>query len=129
MLTPPMRDQSGSSKRPTQLTELHDSERRLLRAMQDLAYGRFEFLKIERGELVLDPWPLTVRDVKFGATDQGSEIAPEANFQLKEQVAELFEYIRSVEFREIRVLEIKNGLPFSMKIEQRSIQEGGSLDA
>jgi hypothetical protein len=129
MLTPPTRDQVGGRTRPTQLADLRTPERRLLRAIQELAYGRIEFLKIEHGEPVLDPWPLTVRDVKFGSADPSSEIETGLNFQLKKQVAELFEYIRSVESSVIRVLEIKNGLPFSMKIEQRSIQDGGSADA
>jgi hypothetical protein len=35
---------------------------------QELGYGRFESLRIERGEFVLDPWPTSVRSVKFGAT-------------------------------------------------------------
>jgi len=36
---------------------------------------------------------------------------------LKPQVTELFEYIRAVDAGEIRTLEVKHGLPFSMEIE------------
>jgi hypothetical protein len=40
--------------------------------MSALGFGRFEYLRIERGELVLDPWPTVVRDVKFGSQDPGA---------------------------------------------------------
>jgi hypothetical protein len=94
--------------------------------MQQLGFGRFEFLQIRNGELVLDPWPTTVRDVKFGAADPVALRQFPEVFELKQQVAELFEYIRSVDAGEIRTLEVKNGLPFSMEIELR---QGGRYRA
>lgn len=104
-------------KRPTFTRELLPSERRFLAAMHQLGFGRCEYLRIERGELVLDPWPTTVRDVKFGTTDPVALRQFPDEFELKQQVAELFEYVRSVEAGEIRALEVKNGLPFSMEVE------------
>ena len=101
--------------RPASTGDLLASERTFVAAMTGLGYGRFEFLRIERGELVLDPWPTVVRDFKFGH-DRGVATMP-ADFDLKSQVAELFEYIRDVEAGEIRTLEVKGGLPFSMEIE------------
>jgi len=83
--------------------------------MQQLGFGRFEFLRIERGELVLTPWPDSVRDVKFCAKDDRPE-APDGEFLLKPQVAELFEYVRDVDSGEIRELQVRHGLPFSMEI-------------
>ncbi len=50
-------------------SDLLPSERAFVVAMQQLAFGRFEFLRINNGELVLDPWPTTVRGVKFGSED------------------------------------------------------------
>ncbi|MBE7542238.1 MAG: hypothetical protein HS123_07715 [Solibacteraceae bacterium] len=47
-----------------------------------------------------------------------------SGFELKSQVADLFEYVRAVDEGEIRALEIRHGLPFSMEIEHRP--EGGS---
>jgi hypothetical protein len=90
--------------------------------MQQLGFGRFEFLSIERGELVLMPWPGSVRAVKFCAKGIRLEM-PDGEFLLKPQVAELFEYVREVDAGEIRTLEVKSGLPFSMEIEYRA--EGG----
>ena len=112
--------------RPPSTRDLLPSERAFAAAMSALGFGRFEYLRIERGELVLAPWPSAVRGVKFGSQDTGAAKIPSANFELKPQVAELFEYIRSVEAGEIRVLEVKHGLPFSMEIE---LPQGGGRHA
>lgn len=103
--------------RPVSTRDLLPSERTFVTAVSRLGFGRFEYLRIERGELVLDPWPTVVRDVKFGSQDPGAaKIAPD-DFELKPQVAEFFEYVRAVDAGEIRTLEVKHGLPFSMEIE------------
>src|SRR5437899_11089448 len=90
--------------RPTTTRDLLPSERTFLEAMHRLGYGRFETLRIERGELVLAPWPIMIRQVKFGASDPGSEKTSRDEFRLKDQVAELFEHIRAVDAGEIRLL-------------------------
>ena len=105
------------TQRPVSTRDLRPSERVFLAAMSDLGFGRFEYLRIERGELILDPWPTVVRGVKFGSQGPGAAKVPPDEFELKPQVAELFEYVRSVDAGEIRTLEVKHGLPFSMEIE------------
>ena len=84
--------------------------------MQQLGYGSFESLRIHKGELVLDPWPTTVRSVKFGNATTNQPDAESGKFELKKQVAELFAHVRAIKNGEIRVLEIRGGLPFSMEI-------------
>ena len=84
--------------------------------MTELGYGRVESLRIERGELILDPWPTTVRRVKFSAANLARPSERSAAHDLKKQVAEFFEYVRSVETGEIRTLEVQDGLPFTMEI-------------
>jgi hypothetical protein len=63
--------------------------------------------------------------VKFGAQYPDCEKELSAEFKLKRQVAELFEYIRSVDAGEIRVLEIANCLPLSMKIQHMPVDKAG----
>jgi hypothetical protein len=109
--------------RPASTGDLRPRERTFLAAMTRLGFGRFEFVRIEQGEIVLDPWPTAVRDVKFGSTDPGTTKRVPAEFALKPQVAELFQYVRSVDSGEIRTLEVKSGLPFSMEIDD--CVEGG----
>jgi hypothetical protein len=103
--------------RPVSTRDLLATERTFVAAMTSLGFGRFEFLRIDRGELILDPWPTVVRDVKFCSHDPGAAKTVPAGFELKPQVAELFEYVRAVDAGEIRTLEVKSGLPFSMEIE------------
>jgi hypothetical protein len=107
----------GEGGCPLTTNDLLPSERVFVEAMHRLAYGRFEGVRIEHGELVLDPWPSTIRQIRFGAADPGNEQKePSAEFRLKRQVAELFEHVRSFGSGEIRTLEIRNGLPFAMQI-------------
>jgi hypothetical protein len=98
-------------------SQLRSSERAFVNAMQRLGFGRFEFLRIDKGELVLDPWPTTVRGVKFATEDPSASRTPPEEFELKRQVIELLEYVRAVNSGEIRCLEVRHGLPFSMEVE------------
>ena len=112
--------------RPASTRDLLPAERTFVAAMSRLGFGRFEYLRIERGEIVLDPWPTAVRDVKFASLDHpGAAKGPPPEFELKPQVAELFEYIRDVDAGEIRTLEVKSGLPFSMEIEMAGGRRNG----
>jgi hypothetical protein len=113
------------SRRPQFTRDLSPSERRFIDAMNDLGFGRLESLRIEHGELVLDPWPTTVRGVKFGSVGATTRKLVPDDFQLKDQVAEFFEYVRSVDVGEIRCLELRHGLPFCMEVEHRPNGSGG----
>jgi hypothetical protein len=84
--------------------------------MQQLGFGRFEYVQIRGGELVLNPGPITVRDVKFGSpVTTGKPSA--ATSALRPQLVEFFAYVRDVEAGEIREVEVRHGLPFSMEVE------------
>jgi len=111
--------------RPTSTHDLQPSERAFVAAMQQLRFGRFEFLQIRRGELVLDPWPTTVRGVKFGSADASTPRTSPDEFELKRQVVEFLEYVRAVKVGEIRCLEVRHGLPFSMEVDHRPDTNGG----
>jgi len=114
------------SARSLSASDLLTSERFILDAMRQMEFGRFEWVSIRHGELVLDPWPTTIRGVKFGSDNSHTPRKVLEEFRLKQQVAEFFEYVRSVESGEIRCLEVRHGLPFSMEVEHRSITSGAS---
>jgi len=101
---------------PINTQDMLPSEATFLAAMQQLGFGRFEYLQIRCGELLLNPWPVAVRDVKFGTPATTGKPAA-ATCELRPQVAEFFAYVREVEAGEIRELEVRHGLPFSMEIE------------
>ena len=68
---------------PTSAGELLDSERAFVSAMHQLWFGRFECLRIANGELLLDPWPSTVREVKFESDQQIAAEPRREVFELK----------------------------------------------
>jgi hypothetical protein len=77
-----------------------------------------ESIRIRGGALVLDPWPTVVQVLKFGGAENQAP-SPSADFELKNSLADLFEYIRGVDDGVIRCLDIRHGLPFSMEVEYR----------
>jgi hypothetical protein len=105
--------------------DLLPSERRFLTAMQQLSFGRFEFVSIHNHELVLNPFPMTMRQLKFGTEDVLPARTPSDQFELQQQVVELFTYVRAVDAGEIRCLEVRHGLPFSMEVEYRPDADRG----
>jgi hypothetical protein len=108
---------------PTATTDLLPSEVAFIEAMQQLGFGRFEHLQIRGGELVFNPEPVTVRDIKFGSpVTIGKKCS--AVSELRPQIAEFFAYVRDVEAGEIRELEVRHGLPFSMEIELAGRRRG-----
>ena len=115
----------SAAQRPNSTRDLRNSERAFVAAMRQMGFGRYEYLQIRNGELVLNPWPTSVREVKFCSHDPGAAQVPPVEFELKPQVAELFEYVRDVDAGEIRTLEVKHGLPFSMEIEMAGGRRNG----
>jgi hypothetical protein len=103
---------------PTCTSDLSPSERSFVAALQELGFGHLESIKVRRGELILDPWPTVVQVLKLGAAQAEPSNRP-ADFDLKKPLVEFLEYIRGVEDGEVRRLEVRHGLPFSMEIEQR----------
>jgi hypothetical protein len=108
---------------PATIQDMLPSEVAFVVAMQQLRFGRFEYLQIRGGELVLNPWPSAVRDVKF-ATPPNTGKPAEPNSDLRPQIAEFFAYVRDVDAGEIRELEVRHGLPFSMEIELEGGRRG-----
>ena len=97
-------------KPPVTTQELLASEATFLAAMQQLGFGRFEYLQIRGCELMLDPWPVTVRDIKF-ATPPNVGRPSEPNFELRPQVAEFFAYVRDVDAEVSNVCGVRARIP------------------
>ena len=105
-----------NSQFPKSTCELRPKERRFLHAMQEHGHGRFESMRICQGELVLDPWPTTIRSVKFGNPTPNRPLPEFEDFELKDRVTEFFAYVRTIDVGVIRVLEVRGGLPFCMDV-------------
>ena len=114
--------QHVSHHAPETTRDLRPSERRFLSAMQQLGHGRFESVPIHHGELVLDPWPTTVRSVKFGNATANQPAQQPGEFELKRQVSDFFGQVRAMQSGVIRMLDVRGGLPFSMEIQHAGQQ-------
>lgn len=111
----------GAVNRPTSTHDLLPSERLFAATLSSLGYGRVERIRISGGEIVLTPPPVTTRCVKFGSDRLQVEKLP-SHFELKKQLAEFFEYIRQIEEGEIRLLDVRAGLPFAMELRPDEIR-------
>lgn len=84
----------------------------LVELMQQINFGRIENLTIRHREPVLLPRPIVVREIKFGAENGPRPELNAADFLLKRQVVELFDYFDAFPSGVITSLEIHHGLPF-----------------
>jgi hypothetical protein len=101
-------------------SSLSAAQKRLLETMQKMNFGRIEDLTIRGGEPAFSPPPRIVKDVKLGATDNGSRPELESDdFALKREHIELFENLRRLGDGTIEAIEIKSGLPFMLTVEER----------
>ena len=107
-----------SSRCPRSTRDLSPSERDVVTLLQQLGFGHLESIRIRAGAVVLEPWPTVVKVLKFGAAESQPPRAS-ADFELKKSMSDLFDFIRGVDDGEIRRLEVRHGLPFSMEVEDR----------
>jgi len=101
--------------RKSQLTK---NTKGLVELMQRLNFGHVYDLPLRGGEPILEPPPRVDKEVKF-ASDNGSrpELARE-DFILKVQVREMLSCFDSIGDGVIHCIEVKNGLPFKMIIQE-----------
>src|SRR5690348_5788902 len=85
-----------NSQPPRYISDLRPSDLSLTSRMRDLGFGCFENLRVDQGELVLDPWPTTVQTIKFGTEDHYLQLEPSA-FELKKQLIAFFAFVRQTE--------------------------------
>ena len=104
-----------TSSTNTSKSSLSPKQIRLVELMQRINFGRIENLPIRDGEPVFESGMRIVRDIKFGAADNGPR--PEVNsadFVLKTQVTDLFSQFDKLGHSFIECLDVKHGLPFRM---------------
>ncbi|MEO7649486.1 MAG: hypothetical protein ABIZ80_03395 [Bryobacteraceae bacterium] len=109
---------------PITKSSLPAPERRLVELMQRLNFGRIEHLRVQAGTPVFDPPPRVVQKLKMGGDNgpRGEALLPD--FWLKTQMAEMLAALADLGDGEILAIEVKNGLPFSLEIEQPQTPKG-----
>jgi hypothetical protein len=97
---------------------LSKQRRDLLGIMQRINFGRIEGLTVRSGEPTFDPIPRIIQEIKLGGEDSPRMELEQADFELKAQVVELFQYMTKVGNGSIACLDVKHGLPFRIVVEQ-----------
>ena len=105
---------------PRSKQDLSSCESSLLELMQAINFGRIEGLIITDGKPSLLQRPRIVREIKLAGDNGPRPELAVADFLLKQQVIELFEYFSELGDGMIDALEIKHGLPFRMIVTEEA---------
>jgi len=93
--------------------------------MQRLNFGRIEDLHVRGGEPVFNPAPRVVRKLKIGGENGPRPETDHEDFLLKQQTLEMLEAITLLGDGEVRAIEVKHGVPFSMEIDMAGGRRNG----
>ena len=103
----------------TRRSDLTPGERRLVREMQRLRFGRIENLPVRRGEPVFEPGlTRSLRKIKLRAANRPHPAMAAGDTQLKSEVVELLEHLRGIGDGLVRSLTVIDGLPFDLDVEE-----------
>jgi len=100
---------------------LSEARARLLKTMRRMRYGSIRNLAVLGGEPVFRPPPTIVRTVKFGCRSNPPRPAgPLTALAESDKVQELFSELEQMGSGTVKLIEVKDGLPFLMDIEGES---------
>jgi len=97
----------------------------LVEEMQRVNFGRIEGLSIQAGQPVPNSQEKTVREIKIGGQNGPRPETSVEDFQLKQEVLELFDRCDRLQNGVLDVLEIKHGLPFRLLVSETPLQRAG----
>jgi len=106
------------SRRVVRKSDLTAARRWLVENMQKIAYGRFKQLVIVNGQPLTDPPPRMYRDQRLTGHNNHRRETQLPDFILKEQVVTLFEEFDRIGNGVIARLEVRDGLPYGMTLEE-----------
>jgi hypothetical protein len=107
--------------RPSTKSQLPARQAQLVDLMQKINFGTIEGLIVRDGLPVLKPRPRIVRDMKFGASNGSRNEAGLTDFALKSNVQELMATLSSLGNATILILEVRDGLPNLMRVEDTNV--------
>lgn len=101
---------------PVTKASLSLSRRRLVELMQEINFGQIEGLVIHDGEPVFEPSPHVTHEIRFEGENGPRYERRIRDFALKSRVIRLFKELEQLGDGKVDSLEIKQGLPFRMKV-------------
>jgi hypothetical protein len=93
----------------------------LVELMQNINFGHIANLPVISGEPHLTPTTLIEREIKFSAVNTPRTERSIKDFHLKQEVLLFIDALSRMRNGTIQKLEIKNGLPFLMRIEETAL--------
>ncbi len=105
---------------PIAKSELSPAQMRLIEMFQRLNFGRVEGLIVRGGQPVFKPAPRIVQKVKIGAENGPRPESTLRDFLLKQQTVEVLEVLDRIGDGQVHSIEIRNGLPVSMEVEEQA---------
>jgi hypothetical protein len=111
-------------KRETTRRSLSPARKRFLRLLQAVNFGKIESLVVRNGEPLLTPKPRILRSIRFGGRVGSRPEVRLEDFALKRQVTELFQHFDRLQNGRIASLDVKDGLPCHMVVEEHGTEEG-----
>lgn len=99
----------------------------LLQAMQRIYFGTIDNLTVRRGEPCFDPPPKVTREIKLGVDVSNSPPPPDANFELKRAVIDLFEHLATLPNGTAVSIEVRHGLPSRLIVAGMEIAPTGAV--
>ena len=99
-------------------SDLSPDRRWLLEKMQRLGFGRIKHLVIANGEPLRSPPPRIYRQRRFNGPNASRPEVELGDFIVKRQVLGFFEELDCLGNTVIATLEVRDGLPFSIALEE-----------
>jgi len=105
-------------KRVVRKSDLTPARRWLVENMQEIGFGRIKQLVIGNGQPLKRPPPRMYRDHRLTGGNCRRREAQILDFILKDQVVHLFEEFDRIGNGVISSLEVRDGLPYGMTLEE-----------
>jgi hypothetical protein len=97
---------------------LSPARRRLVMLVQKQLFGTIHDLTVRAGEPVFDPHPRVVCRVKLGGHNTARPQAGAADFALKQEWVEFFDFLDACPGEVVLMVEVAHGLPLFFEFEQ-----------
>ncbi len=101
-------------------TSLNGQQQKLIELMQQINFGRISNIPVVGGNPEFSADTIIEREIKLGGQNGIRPELEKDDFTLKQEVLSLFEHLTRMGDGTIRHLEIKHGLPFLIRIEERA---------
>ena len=101
-------------------SDLNSPQQKLIELMQQINFGRISNIPVVGGNPELTADTIVEREIKLGGQNGTRPESEKDDFTLKQEVLALLEHLTGMGDGIIRHLEIKHGLPFLIRIEERA---------